>query len=64
MTAAFREAMIKLANNGQNADELIDCSETIPIPGPWNGPPTLPYGKAIEDLEHPVSYGAAHTYFD
>ena len=56
MTAAFRDAMIKLANNGQNVDELVDCSDIIPIPEFWDGPAVLPYGKDLTDLEHSVSY--------
>jgi hypothetical protein len=52
--------MIKLANNGQNADELIDCSDVIPIPAFWDGPAALPYGKVLADLEHPVSCAEYH----
>jgi hypothetical protein len=48
--------MIKLANNGQNVDKLIECSDVIPFPEFWDGPAELPYGKVLADLEHPVSY--------
>jgi hypothetical protein len=48
--------MMKLANNGQNVDGLIDCSDTIPMPQFWNGPTSLPHGKTLADLEHSVSY--------
>lgn len=48
--------MVKLANNGQNVDDLIDCSDIIPFSEFWNGPAELPYGKVLADLEHPVSY--------
>jgi manganese peroxidase len=58
LTSAFRDAMIKLANNGQDVGKLIDCSDAIPIPKFWNGPTTLPQGKTLADLDHPVSYGA------
>ena len=58
LTSAFRNAMIKLANNGQDVGKLIDCSDAIPIPEFWNGPTVLPQGKTLEDLDHPVSYGA------
>jgi hypothetical protein len=54
--------MIKLANNGQNVDKLVDCSDTIPIPEFWNGPVALPHGKTLADLDHPVSYGTAEKY--
>ncbi|TFY80438.1 hypothetical protein EWM64_g3577 [Hericium alpestre] len=39
MTHAFREAMHKLALNGQHAAALVDCSEVIPESALWNGRP-------------------------
>ena len=50
--------MVKLANNGQQVDDLVNCSNVIPMPKFWNGSAVLPNGKTLADLEHPVSHGA------
>ncbi|KII86816.1 hypothetical protein PLICRDRAFT_177549 [Plicaturopsis crispa FD-325 SS-3] len=51
MVDAFRDAMAKVANNGQNISELVDCSEVIPEGAGWKTPATLPAGHTVLDVE-------------
>jgi len=52
MTSSFKAAMQKLALVGQNAANMIDCSEAVPKPLPAvNKPATFPAGKSIADVE-------------
>lgn len=53
LRSAFRNAMVKLANQGH--DNLVDCSFVIPVPPPWNLPVEYPSGKSRSDVEQPVS---------
>lgn len=55
MVDAFRDAMAKVANNGQNVSELVDCSEVIPEGAGWKTPATLPAGHTVLDVEDSVS---------
>ena len=52
MAASFKAAMAKLAVLGHNADELIDCSEVIPVPSKQlTHSPHLPAGFSMSDIE-------------
>ncbi|KAI0953184.1 hypothetical protein AcW1_010351 [Taiwanofungus camphoratus] len=53
LRSAFRNAMVKLANQGH--DNLVDCSFVIPVPPPWNLPVEYPSGKSRSDVEQPCS---------
>ena len=55
LAPAFKQAMTKLATNGQDIGSLVDCSPVVPEPRVWSGPATLPKGSTMADLEHPVS---------
>ena len=37
MASAFKAAMAKLAVNGQDSSNFIDCSEVVPDPVPASG---------------------------
>ena len=56
MMSNFQSAMAKLAVVGQNVDELIDCSEVIPIPRNLTSSqiPHFPAGKTNKDVEQAV----------
>ena len=43
--------MAKLAVLGQNVDDLVDCSDVIPIPKPLNEAATFPAGLTHNDVE-------------
>lgn len=60
MVTAFRDAMAKVANNGQNVSELVDCSEVIPKGAAWKTPASLPAGHTVLDVEDSVS--KVHDY--
>lgn len=44
-------------------DDLVDCSEVIPVPKHWDGPAVLLPTKTLEDLDHPVSDGIEDLMF-
>ena len=47
--------MAKLATLGQNAHQLTDCSEVIPVPKKAkSNVATFPAGKSIKDIEASV----------
>ncbi|KAJ3492267.1 hypothetical protein NLI96_g116 [Meripilus lineatus] len=48
---AFKASMAKLAVLGQNVDDLVDCSDVIPIPKPLNEAATFPAGLTHNDVE-------------
>jgi hypothetical protein len=50
----FKVEMAKLAVLGQNAMELIDCSDVIPEPKPVVGTAHLPAGYSSKDIEESV----------
>ncbi|KAF7792283.1 hypothetical protein EIP86_003319 [Pleurotus ostreatoroseus] len=47
----FAAAMAKLAVLGQDTNNLVDCSDVIPVPQPNNAPAHLPAGKTMDDIE-------------
>ncbi|PCH40117.1 class II peroxidase [Wolfiporia cocos MD-104 SS10] len=49
LQASFRDAMLKLANQG--FDDLVDCSDVIPIPRRSNRLLQYPTGKNYSDIE-------------
>ncbi|KAF5335227.1 hypothetical protein D9758_014766 [Tetrapyrgos nigripes] len=51
LQTAFKAAMHKLALVGQNVNDMIDCSEVIPVPRPLVGQPHLPAGQTKTDIE-------------
>jgi manganese peroxidase len=52
MANSFRAAMSKLAVLGHNRNDLIDCSEVVPVPKPAvNKPATFPATKTKQDLD-------------
>ncbi|KAF8581453.1 class II peroxidase [Ramaria rubella] len=52
MASAFKAAMAKLAVNGQDTRNFIDCSEVIPPPTPAvKKPATFPATKTRKDIE-------------
>jgi manganese peroxidase len=52
MMNSFRAAMSKLAILGHNRNDLIDCSEVVPVPKPpVNKPATFPATKSKKDLD-------------
>lgn len=55
MQSEFRAAMAKLAVVGQDTSEMVDCSEVIPEPQPFNGPAVLPPSLTHNDIEQAVS---------
>lgn len=55
MQSEFQAAMAKLAVVGHDASEMIDCSEVIPVPQPFNGPAVLPPSLTHNDIEQAVS---------
>ncbi|KAJ6528014.1 heme peroxidase, partial [Mycena sp. CBHHK59/15] len=44
MQSEFKAAMLKLSLIGQNAKNMVDCSDVIPVPKPVIGTPHLPAG--------------------
>ncbi|KAI0712071.1 manganese peroxidase isozyme precursor [Earliella scabrosa] len=52
LRAAFRRAMKKVSVLGQNPDDLLDCSEVIPVPPPSNASTRYPAGFKPADIEH------------
>ncbi|KAF8528403.1 manganese peroxidase [Hysterangium stoloniferum] len=56
MAAAFQAAMAKLAVNGQNTSNFIDCTEVVPDPVPANGKPaSFPSTKSQADIQQACS---------
>ncbi|EIN12960.1 manganese peroxidase [Punctularia strigosozonata HHB-11173 SS5] len=52
MSSSFRAAMAKLAVLGHNRNDLIDCSEVVPVPKPAvKKPATFPATKTRNDLD-------------
>ena len=52
MMSSFRNAMSKLAILGHNRNNLIDCSEVVPIPKPpVNKPASFPATTGPQDLQ-------------
>uniref|UniRef100_A0A0W0FW77 Peroxidase n=1 Tax=Moniliophthora roreri TaxID=221103 RepID=A0A0W0FW77_MONRR len=56
--STFKAAMKKLALLGQNQNELIDCSEVIPVPKPVTDSPHLPAGLNQNDIEQACATSA------
>ena len=46
--------MKKVSVLGQNPDDLLDCSEVIPVPPPSNASTRYPAGFGPADVEHSV----------
>ncbi|KAJ6549160.1 manganese peroxidase 3 [Mycena sp. CBHHK59/15] len=51
MQSEFKAAMLKLSLIGQNAKNMVDCSDVIPVPKPVIGTPHLPAGLNMGDIE-------------
>ncbi|EJD00764.1 manganese peroxidase 2 [Fomitiporia mediterranea MF3/22] len=52
MMSNFQSAMAKLAINGHNRNQLVDCSELIPTPiAPVSSAATFPAGTSPDDVE-------------
>ena len=52
MAASFKAAMAKLAILGNNREDLIDCSDVVPVPKPAvNKPASFPASTGPKDLE-------------
>ena len=54
---AFRDAMAKLAVLGQDIDNMVDCSDLIPVPKPLqNAVAHFPAGFSKEDIDSTVCF--------
>ncbi|KAI5123941.1 hypothetical protein M0805_006356 [Coniferiporia weirii] len=51
LQSEFKAAMAKLAVVGQNVGEMVDCSDVIPVPPPFNGAAVFPPGRSNADIE-------------
>ena len=61
LQSAFKAAMLKLSVLGHDINNMVDCSEVIPVPPPFTGHATLPAGISQSDVEQAVS--DLYTYF-
>ncbi|KAF5335228.1 hypothetical protein D9758_014767 [Tetrapyrgos nigripes] len=61
MQSSFQAAMLKLSVLGHNVNNLIDCSEVIPVPRPVVGTPHLPAGQVQSDIEQACATSAFPT---
>ena len=59
LQSAFKAAMHKMTILGHNINNMVDCSELIPVPKPLNKPATFPAGLSNADIEQAVSYNAS-----
>ncbi|TCD71225.1 Manganese peroxidase 3 [Steccherinum ochraceum] len=48
---AFKAAMLKLSVLGHNVNDMVDCSELIPVPKGFTGAATFPAGLSHADVE-------------
>lgn len=55
MMSAFKAAMLKLSVLGNDINNMVDCSEVIPVPPTFNKAATFPAGLTIADVEQAVS---------
>lgn len=55
LQSAFKAAMRKMAVLGHNIDNMVDCSDVIPVPKPWTKSATFPAGLTNADIEQAVS---------
>lgn len=46
--------MLKLSILGHNIDDMVDCSDVIPIPPTFTGKATFPAGLSHNDVEQAV----------
>jgi hypothetical protein len=60
MASQFQAAMAKMSVLGHNVNDLIDCSDVIPIPKPLTAPITFPAGFSRADVQQAVS---AQSYY-
>ncbi|CAL1707518.1 unnamed protein product [Somion occarium] len=51
MMSAFKAAMLKLSVLGNDINNMVDCSEVIPVPPTFNKAATFPAGLTIADVE-------------
>ncbi|KAF8881785.1 hypothetical protein BD779DRAFT_996833 [Infundibulicybe gibba] len=51
MQSAFKAVMLKLSLLGQNPNNMIDCSDVIPVPPVLTTTPHLPAGKTQQDIQ-------------
>ncbi|KAH9851607.1 hypothetical protein C2E23DRAFT_829887, partial [Lenzites betulinus] len=49
--AMFQFVFHDLSIFGQNIDDLVDCTEVVPIPAPPQGRTHLPAGMTMNDIE-------------
>lgn len=56
MQSAFKAAMLKLSTLGQNLNNMVDCSDIIPVPKalPASAAPHFPAGVTQNDVEQAV----------
>ncbi|KAI0072723.1 manganese peroxidase 1 precursor [Panus rudis PR-1116 ss-1] len=51
LVETFPTVMLKLQLLGQDVNNMVDCSEVIPVPPPFNKPATFPAGLSNKDVE-------------
>ena len=56
LQSAFKAAMLKLSVLGHNVNEMVDCSELIPVPKTFTKAATFPAGLSHADVEQAVSH--------
>ncbi|KAJ3480139.1 hypothetical protein NLI96_g8564 [Meripilus lineatus] len=57
----FQAVMLKLSLLGHNQDDMVDCSEVIPVPPPFTGKATFPAGLSHSDVEQACATAAFPT---
>ena len=60
LTSDFQFIFTALTQLGHDPNAMIDCSEVVPAPKPFNGQATFPAGKTAADVEQAVSAPFAH----
>ncbi|KAG6886285.1 hypothetical protein C0993_006695 [Termitomyces sp. T159_Od127] len=51
MQTEFADAMLKMSLLGQNKENMVDCSEVLPVPPKLKADPHLPAGEDMNDIE-------------
>lgn len=54
LQSAFKAAMLKLSVLGHDINDMVDCSELIPVPKPNTKVATFPAGLTLNDVEQAV----------
>lgn len=55
----FHDAMAKMQVLGQNTNKLIDCSDVVPVPKPFNQNIKFPASFSKKDLQLTVIFSIA-----